>query len=643
MARLSPNIKDNAREVRLHESRARVMMFFMAFFLLVLAFRAFHLQVIRYDHYRTISDENRIQTSPISPNRGLILDRNGMILAENQPSFSLNIIREQTGDLDALLQTLTPLLALTDDEIRRFRERIRRGVRPMESVPLRGRLNDDDLAVIAVHRHRLPGVIIETELVRHYPHAEMLSHALGYVNRINDKDLELLDPVNYEGTHYIGRTGVERQYESVLHGRTGYQQAETNAYGRIMRVLDRIDPVPGSTLGLYLDYETQKAAWDGLAGRRGAVVALDTLTGGILAFASGPGFDPNLFVTGISTPDYRYYMDHLDKPLYNRAIQGQYPPGSTIKPMVALAALHYGTVTPEFTIADPGFFRLPGDSHQFRDWKKGGHGSVDVHKAVVVSCDTFFYTVAHRMGIDKLAGFLGGFGLGHKTGIDVPNELAGVLPSPEWKRRALKQPWYHGETISVVIGQGYMLMTPLQMAVATATLANRGFTVTPTFVRRIDDADLPPPPRRRTLAVDNPQWWDIVTASMVDVVRPGGTASMMGRGLRYSMAGKTGTAQVKGIAQGATYRESEVAERHRDHALFVAFAPAESPRIAIAVMVENGAHGSTTAAPIARAVADTWLLKQPDILAMIEAQEAAAQAGTTTPAAAPQAGEAADE
>lgn len=613
MARRRSIGKDIQREARMHSSRVQVMAVVMASLFLLLFARALYLQVWRYDHYTTISNENRIQTSPISPNRGLILDRNGVVLAENRPSFSLNITREQTGNLDTVLAELQRLLALSDDELKRFRERARRA-RPLESLPLRGRLSDEDVATIAVNRHHLPGVRIETELVRWYPHAELLSHALGYVNRINEKDLEILDPVNYSGTNYMGRTGVERQYESVLHGRVGYQQAETNAYGRVMRVLDRIDPVPGSNVGLYLDFDAQKAAFDALAGRRGAVVALDPLTGGVLAFASTPGFDPNLFVTGISGPDYRYYADHPDRPLYNRAIQGQYPPGSTVKPMVALAALHYGTVTPAFAISDPGYFRLPGDSHQYRDWKKGGHGMVNAYKAVVVSCDTFFYTVGYKMGIDKLAGFLGGFGLGQQTGIDIPNELPGVLPSPEWKRRALKQPWYGGETISVVIGQGYMLMTPLQMAVSTTTIANRGFMVTPTFVRKIDDSTLPPPPRRRTVAINDPRHWDSVIASMVDVLAPGGTASGVGRTLQYRMAGKTGTAQVRGIAQGATYRESEVAERHRDHALFVAFAPAEAPRIAIAVIVENGAHGSTTAAPVAKAVVDAYLLKQPDFV-----------------------------
>ncbi len=621
MARQRFQGKDNQRETRLHESRVQVMATVMFVLFVLLFFRALYLQVWRYDHYTTISNENRIQTSPIAPNRGLILDRNGKVLAENRPSFSLNIIKEQAGDLNALLAELQRLLSLSNDEVNRFRERARRA-RPLESLPLRGRLDESELSTIAVNRHRLPGVRIETELLRYYPYSEMLSHALGYVNRINEKDLDELDPVNYDGTHYMGRTGVERQYESVLHGRVGYQQAETNAYGRVMRVLARIDPVAGSNIGLYLDYDVQKAAYDALAGRRGAVVALDPLTGGVLAFASTPGFDPNLFVTGISGPDYRYYADHPDRPLYNRAIQGQYPPGSTVKPLIALAALQYGTVTPQFTISDPGFFRLPGDSHQYRDWKKGGHGMVDVHKAIVQSCDTYFYTVGFRMGIDKLAGFLGGFGLGQTSGIDVPNELRGVLPSPAWKQRALKQPWYGGETISVVIGQGYMLMTPLQLAVATATLANRGFTVTPTFVRQIDNSSIPPPPRRRTITVDNPDYWDIVTQAMTDVLNPGGTASVVGRGLQYHMAGKTGTAQVRGIKQGETYRESEVAERHRDHALFMAFAPAEAPRIAISVIVENGAHGSTAAAPIARAVADAWLLKQPDFVPLQKTEPA---------------------
>lgn len=631
MARANTHIKDNPREIRLHHSRIIASVVIISVLGAVLIARLAYLQIFRYEHYSTISNENRIQTSPVSPNRGLILDRQGAVLVENRPSFSLNIIKEKVAGMDALLAELQALLDIPDEEVRRFRERLRRGTRPLESIPLRGYLSEEELATIAVHRHRLSGVIIETELVRHYPHGELLAHALGYVNRINERDLEeIADPRNYDGTNYMGRTGVERQYESVLHGRTGFQQVETNAYGRVMRVLDRIEPQPGSTLGLYLDLETQRAAHEALAGRRGAVVALETLTGGVIAFASTPAFDPNLFVTGISSRDYRFYADHPDRPLYNRAIQGQYPPGSTIKPMVALGALHYGTVTPSFAISDPGFFRLPGSAHQYRDWKKGGHGMVDVHKAVVQSCDTWFYTVAHRMGIEKLSGFLGGFGLGRKTGIDIPNELSGVLPSVEWKRRVLKQPWYPGETLIAAIGQGYTLMTPLQLAAATATLANRGFSVTPTFVRSIDDTPVPHPPRQRTVAVDNNAWWDLVSTSMEEVVRPGGTASVMGRGLQYRMAGKTGTAQVRGIAQGATYKESEVDERHRDHALFIAFAPAENPRIAVAVIVENGAHGSTTAAPIARKVIDQWLLNQPDF---VPAMPPEPQTARTTPAA----------
>ena len=615
MSRRRIHVKDNAREVQLHDARIAAAVVIVLLLAGVLLARLYVLQVLRHDHYATISEENRVQTLPIPPNRGLLLDREGNVLVENRPSFSLNIVREHSTDLNALLAELQSLLSLADDEIQRYRQRLRRGVRPLESVPLLSNLTDEQLAIIAVHRHRLPGVLIETEMLRHYPHGELLAHALGYVNRVNEQDLEdLANPANYNGTHLIGRTGIERQYESVLHGRTGFQQVETNAFGRVMRVLDRIDPQPGSNLGLHLDLETQHKAHEMLAGRRGAVVMLDVLNGGVIAFASTPAFDPNLFVTGISARDFRFYADHPDRPLYNRAIQGVYPPGSTIKPMVALGALSMGVVTPSFTISDPGFFRLPGNAHQYRDWKKGGHGMVDAHKAVVQSCDTWFYTVAHRMGIERMSGFLGGFGLGQRTGIDIPNEQVGVLPSVEWKRRALRQPWFPGETLIVAIGQGYMLMTPLQLAAATATFANRGFAVTPAFVRSIDGTALPVPPRRRTVVVED-QWWDHGFEAMEAVVLPGGTAARSGAGLKYRMAGKTGTAQVKGIAQGATYKESEVAERHRDHALFIAFAPVEQPRVAIAVLVENGSSGSGTAAPIARAVLDTFLLKQPGFVA----------------------------
>lgn len=610
------HVKDNHREVSLHNARLRVASVFMVLLLAVLLVRLVQLQVVRYDLYSTISDANRIQTLPVPPNRGLILDRTGTVLAENRPSFSLNIVREQVVDLEATLALLQQRLQLEDSELRRFRERLRRRQRPMESVPLRGNLSAEEMAIVAVDRHRLPGVLIESELQRYYPHADLLSHALGYVNRINEEDLELLDPVNYQGTHYVGRTGVERQYESVLHGRVGFRQVETNAFGQVMRVLDSTDPQPGSDIGLHLDLETQKAAWDAMAGRRGAVVALDPQTGGIIAFASTPGFDPNLFVNGISTGDYRYYADHPDRPLYNRAIQGQYPPGSTIKPAVALAALHYGVVDPHFTISDPGFFRLPGNAHQYRDWKKGGHGMVDLHKSVVVSCDTYYYTVSHRLGVQRLSSFLDGFGLGRPTGIDIPNELGGILPNEAWKQKVLRQPWFPGETLIMGIGQGYMLMTPLQLALEAAVLANRGLMVTPTFLRSIDGSELRVPARRRTVVVNNPEWWAQVNSAMEDVVHStSGTAHWsVGRDISYHMAAKTGTAQVKGIKQGEVYREHEVPERLRDHALFVAYAPSEAPRIAVGVIVENGAHGSTTAAPIARKVIDTWLFKQPDFV-----------------------------
>ncbi len=446
------------------------------------------------------------------------------------------------------------------------------------------------------------------QLVRHYPHGPLLSHVLGYVGRINERELSELDPVRYSGTYTIGKRGLEKSYEDRLLGKVGYEYVETNARGRVMRVLERIAPQAGENRRLHLDVRLQKVAWEALGDWRGAVVAMDTRTGGVLAMVSKPGFDNNLFVTGISSRAYNTMLHSSSRPLFDRVTQGQYPPGSTLKPVFGLGALECGAMELDTTINDPGFFRLPNHSHRYRDWKRGGHGSaVGLHEAIVESCDTYFYTAGVKMGIDELHQYGSLFGLGKRTGVDLPSERTGLMPSREWKRGARGLPWYPGDTVNTSIGQGFVLATPLQLAVMTARLANRGEQLVPRVVSQVGDE-----PRQQPRLVGHidaeENHWDAVIEAMKDVVHgPRGTARRIGKGSTYTMAGKTGTAQVVGIAQGEEYDAEKLAEQHRDHALFVAFAPVEEPEIAVGILVENGEHGSTTAAPIARQLFDAHM------------------------------------
>lgn len=601
-------LKDPYVEKRTFALRIVVAGFFILVLFCVLGWRYFDLQINQYEKYRTQSDRNRVQLLPIPPRRGVIYDRNGVVLADNRASFSLTLVIEQVGDLEQTLTDLRALVVIDDIDMARFRKAVRER-RPFQPVPLRFRLTEQEIAVIAINQYRLPGVDVDAELVRYYPQGELFAHALGYVGRISEEDMKRLDPIAYSGTHHMGKIGVERFYESQLHGEVGTQQVETNARGRVLRVLEKSDPTPGADLELYLDAKVQKAAQEALGTNRGAVVAIDPKTGGVLALVSTPSFDPNLFVNGISGPDYRGLRDSPDMPLYNRALQGQYPPGSTMKPFYALAGLHYGIVTPQTRVRDPGFYQLPGDSRQYRDWKRGGHGgSVDLKQAVAESCDVYYYDLAHKMGIDRLHDFMVPFGFGHTTGIDNTNERTGIMPSRAWKRANRNLAWYPGETLSAGIGQGYVLATPLQLAVATATFANRGVRHSPRIVRSIDGEPVDVPLLAPVKVADEADW-DIVADAMREVIHGArGTAKAIGKGALYEMAGKTGTAQVVGYAQGIKYDASKVRERNRDHALFVAFAPVHDPQIAIGIIVENGEHGSSTAAPIARKVFDAWLL-----------------------------------
>jgi penicillin-binding protein 2 len=598
-------LKDPYTEVRVFNARMFVSALVVLVLFGVLVYRYFDLQIHQYEKYRTESDRNRVQLQPIPPKRGLIFDRNGVVLADNAPSYSLTIIKEIAGNLDQRLELLRSLLDIDGDDIAKFKERLK-DRRPYQQVPLRFRLTEEEIAILAINRYRLPGVEVEAEFVRSYPHGPLFAHALGYVGRISEKELKSLDPVNYSGTHYMGKIGVERFYEAQLHGQVGNQNVETNARGRVLRVLERNEPMPGKNIKLYLDAKLQQVAQEALGEHLGSVVAIDPRNGGVLALVSTPDFDANLFVTGISGKNYRELRDSPDMPLFNRALQGAYPPGSTVKPIFALAGLVNGIVTPSTRIADPGWYQLPNDSRFYRDWRRGGHGSVDLKQAIAQSCDVYFYDLAHKLNIDRLHDFAVQFGFGATTGIDNTHENSGIMPSREWKRRARKMTWFPGETLSAGIGQGYMTATPLQLAVATATVASRGVRYEPRMVQSIDDQPLPAGVVRTVKVPDT--YWDEIIAGMVEVVHgERGTAKVMGRNLAYHMAGKTGTAQVVGYAQGIKYDASQVAKRRRDHALFVGFAPVEDPQIAIAVLVENGEHGASTAAPIARKVIDTYL------------------------------------
>ncbi len=603
-------LKDPNREARIYGLRTITAVLLVIALLGVILLRYYDLQINNFESYRTQSERNRVQLQPLPPKRGLIYDRNGVLLADNRPSHILSIVRERVPDLEATLAELQTMVPISAADLENFHQKLQRR-RPYEAVPLRFRLTEDERARLAVNRHRFPGVTVDAQLVRHYPHGELFSHAIGYVGRINEQEVQQLDERDYRGTFHVGKVGVEKYYEDLLHGEVGYQNVETNAHGRVLRVLERFDPVPGADITLHLDFRLQQTAHAALGELRGAVVAIDPLTGGVLALVSTPGFDTNLFVNGISGSDYNALRNSLDVPLFNRAVQGQYPPGSTIKPMMAMAGLQSGLITPETTVPDPGWYRLPGDSRRYRDWilkiRGTGHAPrVDLQMAVAESCDVYFYDLARRLTIDGMHDYLQPFGLGTRTGIDTTNERPGVLPSSRWKRDTLGQPWYPGETLSAGIGQGYMLATPLQLAVATTVLATRGEYRAPRLLRAAGD-EVPAPVEGRGVTA-GAEHWDAVHEAMRAVVHSArGTARKAGIGMEYEMASKTGTSQVIGIAQGEIYVEEEVAERHRNHGLFIAFAPVEAPTIAVAVLVENGG-GASAAYPIARQVLDAWLL-----------------------------------
>ncbi len=603
-------LKDVQQEKRIFRNRVFIAMGIVAFFLLLLVSRYAYLQIISYEEFHTASDKNRIRLQPLAPARGYIYDRNGVLLADNYPVFSATLSRADVEDIDDTLRRLTPILSLTEEDIKGFQSRIKAS-RKTERVAIKLNLTEQDIARFSEIKYQFPGVKIETQMTRYYPHGELFAHVIGYVGRINDKELKTIDKDAYAGTNLIGKIGVEKSYEDLLHGVPGNESVEADAFGNVLRHLGRKDPIRGNDLFLSLDYGLQVVASQQLAGRRGAIVAMNPNTGEILALVSSPSFNPNLFVTGISHTDYSALRDNLDQPLYNRAVQGVYPPGSTIKPMFGLGGIHYGYVNWQTAISDPGYFTLPGDSHRFRDHKKSGHGTVNMHKAQVVSCDTYFYVLSYRMGIEKMDMWMRQFGFGEKTGIDLPSESSGLYPNPDWKMRTREAKWLKGETISVSIGQGAFTATPLQLAMATAITANQGAKVTPHVLRESRGAKNFKVHNGTNGKIDfngQPEDWIKMRDAMVDVIQSGTGKGIKG-GLQYQIAGKTGTAQVKSIAQGKRYNEALLNERQLDHGLFVGFAPADRPQIAIAVILENG-RGGAAATALARPVFDYWLLQR---------------------------------
>jgi len=605
-------LKDYQSSARL--VRRRIWVGAMAIMLLtaLLIGRQYQLQVIQHEYHSTLAENNRIHVQPIAPSRGLIYDRNGLLLAENRPSFSLTLTRERIGNAQSISQVLdsvSEVLQLSAEQREQLDKRLARGRRPFEAVSILYNLTEEQIALIAVNQFRLPGVDVDAELLRYYPQKAHFAHSVGYVGRINEQELKTLDPINYSGTHHIGKTGIERFYEDALHGEVGYEEVETNARGRVMRVLKRTPPVPGKTLVLTLDSTLQEAAELALADRRGAVVALNPNNGELLAMVSQPAFDPNPFVSGISFAAYAELRDSIDHPLFNRILRGRYPPGSTIKPMLAVSGLDAGVITPQSRVFDPGFFQLPGVSHQYRNWNRSGDGWVNLERAIMRSNDTYFYDLANKLGIDRMYDYMSRFGFGQKVALDLFEESAGLMPSRQWKRTRYNQPWYPGETLIAGIGQGYVQATPLQLAQATALIANKGRWIRPHLAKSIGGqppVDSHPP---ADIKVQSDVFWDLVRSGMEQVVHaPGGTAQRVGATSAYRIAGKSGTAQVVGIRQGERYQSDKVAERHRDHALFVAFAPADNPQLVVAVMLENGESGSRVAAPVVKQVLDAWLL-----------------------------------
>jgi len=608
-------LKDHESEKRLVNKRLIACAALVMAISCALIGRMYFLQVTEFDYNSTVSENNRVHVLPIPPERGFIYDRNGVLLADNQPSFNMTITRERAGDTARVLDSVISILHLPEEDRAVFAKAMKQARHPFDPSTLLYELTEDQIALLAVNQFRLPGIDVEAQFVRHYPQGDHFAHSVGYVGRINEKEAKQVDATQYRGTQSIGKTGIERFYENELHGKVGFEEVETNAQGRVMRVLRHTDAVAGKNIVLSLDIKLQEAAEDALGDRRGSIIALDPKTGEVLAMVSKPSFDPNLFVTGISSRDYSGLRDSIDKPLFNRALRGLYAPGSTIKPEVAIAGLDSGVISASTRVFDPGYFQLPNVDHKYRNWNHSGDGWVDLNAAIMRSNDTYFYDLASKLGIDRMHDYMAEFGLGQKVSLDMFEESSGLMPSREWKRSTRRQAWFPGETVILGIGQGYMQVTPLQLAQATALIANKGVWNRPHLARTVDGTppvDEHPIPN---LVLRDPRDWDQVNHAMQLVMHdPRGIARAAAQGVQYRIAGKSGTAQVVAIKQGERYNRLKTAERNRDNALFVGFAPAEDPQIVISVMIENGEAGGRVAGPVVRKVMDAWLLDNQGLL-----------------------------
>ena len=608
-------LKDHESEKRLVNKRLIACAALVMAISCALIGRMYFLQVTEFDYNSTVSENNRVHVLPIPPERGFIYDRNGVLLADNQPSFNMTITRERAGDTAKVLDSVFSILHLPEEDRAVFAKAMKQARHPFDPSTLLYELTEDQIALLAVNQFRLPGIDVEAQFVRHYPQGDHFAHSVGYVGRINEKEAKQLDATQYRGTQSIGKTGIERFYENELHGKVGFEEVETNAQGRVMRVLRHTDAVAGKNIVLSLDIKLQEAAEDALGDRRGSIIALDPKTGEVLAMVSKPSFDPNLFVTGISSKDYSGLRDSIDKPLFNRALRGLYAPGSTIKPEVAIAGLDSGVISASTRVFDPGYFQLPNVDHKYRNWNHSGDGWVDLNAAIMRSNDTYFYDLASKLGIDRMHDYMAEFGLGQKVSLDMFEESSGLMPSREWKRSTRRQAWFPGETVILGIGQGYMQVTPLQLAQATALIANKGVWNRPHLAMTVDGTppvDEHPIPN---LVLRDPRDWDQVNHAMQLVMHdPRGIARAAAQGVQYRIAGKSGTAQVVAIKQGERYNRLKTAERNRDNALFVGFAPAQDPQIVISVMIENGEAGGRVAGPVVRKVMDAWLLDNHGLL-----------------------------
>lgn len=615
-------IKNHYQEVRLTTRRSLIALVVMLVLVALLIIRLGFLQLARHDLYTTLSKKNWLDLVPIEPKRGLIYDRHGVLLAENIPIFSLDVLPYQLNNIPKTLADIAKIIPLSDADIAQFQKALKEH-RRFDEIPLKLRLSENEVATFYENQYRFPGVLIRARLMRYYPSGDSFSHVVGYVGRISPDELQDIDAGNYSASNYIGKSGIEKYYEEDLHGTVGFQQAETDASGQVIRVLKQINPVPGKNIYLTIDSGLQKVAEDALGDFRGAIVAIQPSTGQILAMVSKPGFDPNLFVNGIDEADFKALQESPNRPLYNRAIRGLYPPASTIKPYIAIAGLNTGVITPEFTIFDPGFFQLKNSAHIFHDWRKHGHGTVDLDKAIMSSCDTYFFTLATKLGVVRIDSMLKQFGFGEETGVDLMDEIGGVLPSPEWKRKTSGTAWYPGDTLNMTVGQGFMQVTPLQMAEGISIIANRGKRVTPYLMLGDQEPGKPyiqeQPLQLDPVTLTDPSIWTDVINGMEDVARnPQGTAYSIFGKAPYTIAGKTGTAQVfsRKSADQDISNLTALPENLYDHTLFVVFAPADNPQIAIAIIAENSgkglaaeAHGPSVG--IAKKMLDYYFLPPP--------------------------------